>query len=100
MPPADWLERVASALERDVTAVRGDDRPTTVRAVRETIEAGRPIIAAGLAGDVRLVTGYDRGSVLRVWRAGDVRAAEVSDWWVRRPEEAAPVRLVIGDRRR
>jgi len=101
------IRRLFAALNRDVTIVPGKDRDTMLRAIKESIGKGRPVVAFGIIGppEAGLVTGYDRaGDVLMGWSyfqdASKPGYYQQSDWHVRGEWAGGMGCVIIGDRKR
>ncbi len=101
------IRRLFAALNRDVTIVPGYDRDAMLRAIKESIGRGRPVVAFGIIGppEAGLVTGYDRGGdVLMGWSYFQEGAApgyyQQSDWHARANWAGGMGCVVIGDKKR
>jgi|GEM_PF-776385 len=101
------IRRLFTALNREVTIVPGKDRDAMLRAIRESIGRGRPVVAFGIIGppEAGLVTGYDRaGDVLMGWSyfqdASWSGYYQQSDWHARADWAGGMGCVIIGDRKR
>jgi hypothetical protein len=101
------IRRVFTALNREATIVPGKDRDRMVRAIKESIGMGRPVVAFGIIGppEAGLVTGYDRGGdVLMGWSYFQAWAwpgyYQQSDWHARGQWAEGMGCVIIGDRKR
>jgi hypothetical protein len=101
------IRRLFRALNRDVTIVPGKDRDAMLRAIKESIGKGRPVVAFGIIGppEAGLITGYDRGGdVLMGWSyfqdGSKPGYYQQSDWHARGKWAGDMGCVIIGDRKR